>query len=67
MSDWAERYWGPTNKGRLGTVKAKYDPQEVFSCRHCITPDINIAQSAANSILSNLIGEVVALLTVMLY
>ena len=67
MSDWAERYWGPTNKGRLGTVKAKYDPEEVFSCRHCITPDINIAQSAANSILSILISGVVALLTVMLY
>ena len=67
MSDWAERYWGATNKGRLGTVKAKYDPEEVFGCRHCITPDFTVAQSAANSILSTLIGGVTAVLTVMLY
>lgn len=67
MTDWAERYWGPTNKGRLGAVKAKYDPDEVFSCRHCITPSLNVAHSAANSILSILVGAIVALLTVMLY
>jgi hypothetical protein len=67
MSDWAERYWGATNKGRLGIVKAKYDPEEVFGCRHCITPDFTVAQSAANTILSTLIGGVMAVLTLMLY
>ena len=33
--DWMQLYWG-ANLPRLKTIKAKYDPQEIFTCRDCV-------------------------------
>eukprot|EP00299_Pterocystis_sp_00344_P006820 c1897_g1_i1.p1 GENE.c1897_g1_i1~~c1897_g1_i1.p1 ORF type:complete len:679 (-),score=152.43 c1897_g1_i1:41-2077(-) len=39
MDNWQNRYWG--NKfQRLMSVKQKYDPTEVFWCRHCVRPGV---------------------------
>jgi FAD/FMN-containing dehydrogenase len=37
MADWETAYWGP-NVNRLGTIKAKYDPNNVFSFEQSIPP-----------------------------
>ena len=36
---WKRRYWGDTNYARLREVKAKWDPQGVFWCHHCVGSD----------------------------
>jgi ribonuclease T2 len=40
MQDWKERYWGAANYVRLLSIKQKYDPQNLFFCRHCVGSDI---------------------------
>lgn len=36
-NDWKERYWGGLESyNKLLVVKQKYDPDNVFSCYHCI-------------------------------
>ena len=36
-NDWKERYWGGLdNYNRLLTVKTQYDPENFFSCYHCV-------------------------------
>lgn len=35
---WQDLYWG-TNLPRLQEIKAKYDPNNVFQCRDCLTTD----------------------------
>ena len=37
MADWETAYWGP-NVNRLRTIKAKYDPNNVFSFEQSIPP-----------------------------
>ena len=37
MSGWETAYWGP-NVDRLRTVKAKYDPENVFSFEQSVPP-----------------------------
>jgi FAD/FMN-containing dehydrogenase len=37
MADWETAYWGP-NVNRLRTIKAKYDPDNVFSFEQSIPP-----------------------------
>ena len=33
---WQERFWEPETYQRLLQVKQTWDPEHVFSCRHCI-------------------------------
>lgn len=35
QSDSAKKYWG-TNLQALEEIKAKYDPDSVFNCYHCV-------------------------------
>ena len=35
QSDSANKYWG-TNLEALEEIKAKYDPDSVFNCYHCV-------------------------------
>jgi len=35
MAGWRERYWGE-NYAELKRIKTKYDPENVFWCRHCV-------------------------------
>ena len=44
-NDWTSRYWGTLdNYNRLLAVKQKYDPQNLFTCYHCVgyVPDSNV-------------------------
>lgn len=36
LDKWKERYWGNDIAAKLETVKATWDPELVFTCRHCI-------------------------------
>lgn len=38
LGDWQELYWG-SNLPMLREIKAKYDPDNVFQCRDCLTLD----------------------------
>jgi hypothetical protein len=33
--NWGERYWGG-NYAKLQQIKAKWDPEGVFGCHHCV-------------------------------
>ena len=36
-NDWQERYWGGKNNyNRLLAIKKLYDPNNIFTCYHCI-------------------------------
>jgi len=34
--NWKQRYWGDEIASKLESVKIKWDPELLFSCRHCI-------------------------------
>jgi len=39
MADWKQRYWG-TNYDELLQTKQKYDPENLFTCNHCVASDL---------------------------
>lgn len=43
---WQDLYWG-SNLSRLQEIKAKYDPQNVFQCRDCLTADTSNIDSGS--------------------
>ena len=38
--DWKRDYWGEENYKRLLAIKLKYDPENFFTCHHCVGSDI---------------------------
>ena len=52
MSDWADRYWGPANKVKLAQIKLKYDPNQTFSCYHCVSATLLSSIGRFRNILS---------------
>merc|ERR1719445_27060 len=36
---WKQRYWG-TNYDKLLAIKKKWDPENIFWCRHCVGSDL---------------------------
>jgi len=34
--EWGERFWGRETYNQLLKVKNTWDPEHIFSCRHCI-------------------------------
>ena len=33
---WQDRFWGAAIYGKLLKIKQKFDPELIFSCRHCV-------------------------------
>jgi hypothetical protein len=42
--NWQQMYW-IDNLPRLQSIKAHYDPQNVFTCRNCVTPQLSTGRS----------------------
>ena len=36
---WREDYWGKINYERLVQIKQRYDPDNFFTCKHCVNSD----------------------------
>ena len=38
--DWKQEYWGPAERyGRLLNIKDEWDPENIFTCHHCVGSD----------------------------
>lgn len=40
MTDWKEQFWGPRYQ-RLLSIKQKWDPDNYFTCLHCVGSDLD--------------------------
>merc|ERR550525_585606 len=50
IADWSKRLWGD-NFPRLLATKKKYDPNDVFWCRHCVGDDSDPTTAMLNDVL----------------
>ena len=61
MENWQYRYWGE-NYEKLKQIKKKYDPDQVFSCYHCVESDLSSGSSLSPLALGLIIGGSVLIL-----
>ncbi|XP_050409611.1 uncharacterized FAD-linked oxidoreductase YvdP isoform X1 [Patella vulgata] len=70
INDWKEQFWGP-NYARLLAIKKKWDPENLFTCQHCVGCDEDceschkpVSLDSAQSIIINWLVMMISLLPI---